>query len=225
MVQSMPQIARSVKCIITKPPACFEGEESEWPKDLGRSESVAVTLQRMRAHVKRVSLEPKGDIYCSVAFHGPAGTGKTTLVEALAKSCEVSLVEVTPSDIIVRGEEAIERRARAVFEALTLLTRVVVLFDEFDPVLWRRDPSDSTPRSVFTFLTPGMLPKLKDLRRCAKKRSCAIALSTNLIGGLDPAAIREGRFDKKSGHISPGPSVQGWAPLESGGCLSRQRGC
>ena len=49
-------------------------------------------------------------------------------------------MEVTPSDIIVGGAEAIERRAKTVFEALSLLTRVVILFDEFDPVLWRRKP-------------------------------------------------------------------------------------
>jgi SpoVK/Ycf46/Vps4 family AAA+-type ATPase len=157
----------------------------------------------MRAHIKGVALNSDQPPRCSAVFHGPAGTGKTTFAEALAKSCEVPLVEVTPSDIIVGGEEAVERRIRAVTEALTLLTRVVILFDEFDPVLWRRDPSDSTPRSVFTFLTPGMLPKLKDLRRCAKKRSCAFALSTNLIGGLDPAAVREGRFDQKLGIYSP----------------------
>ena len=181
-----------------------EVDESEWPDDFRRSESVAVTMQRMRAHVTRVSLDTEaGDTEagpcCSVAFHGPPGTGKTTLVEALAKSCGVPFVEVTPSDIIVGGEEAVERRARAVFEALTLLTRVVILFDEFDPVLWRRDPENTSPRSVFTFLTPGMLPKLKDLRRCAAKRSCAFVLSTNLIGSLEPAAVREGRFDKKVG--------------------------
>lgn len=84
-------------------------------------------------------------------------------------------MEVTPSDIIVGGAEAIERRAKTVFEALSLLTRVVILFDEFDPVLWRRKPDKGVPISVFEFLTPGMLPKLKDLNRAAKKRSlCAV---------------------------------------------------
>ena len=90
------------------------------------------------------------------------------------------------------------------FEALTLLTRVVILFDEFDPVLWRRDP-EQKERSVFTFLTPGMLPKLKDLRQLARKRSSAFVLSTNLIGCLDEAAVREGRFDKKVGIYPPDP--------------------
>ncbi len=69
----------------------------------------------------------------------------------------------------------------------------------------RRRRCNSTERSVFTFLTPGMLPKLKDLRRCAKKRSFAFALCTNLIGGLDPAAVREGRFDEKLGIYPPDP--------------------
>lgn len=178
-------------------------DESEWPQDCWPTESVAVTLQKIHAHVRRVHLDESGPHYCSVVLHGPPGTGKTTLVEALAKSCGASLVEVTPSDIIVGGEEAIERRARAVFEALNLLTRVVILFDEFDPVLWRRDPNDATQRSMFTFLTPGMLPKLKDLHRCAEKRAFAYVLSTNLIGGLDDAAVREGRFDKKIGIYPP----------------------
>ncbi|MEF3366189.1 ATP-binding protein [Methylocystis sp. 9N] len=178
--------------------------EKQWPDHFGREDSIAVTLQKMRAHIQRISLGPEVDLPCSVALHGPPGTGKTTLVEALAQTCDVPLVEVTPSDIIVGGEEAVERRARAVFEALRFLTRVVILFDEFDPVLWDRDP-ESNERSVFTFLTPGMLPKLKDLRKSAKKRSVAFVLSTNLISRLDDAAIREGRFDEKIGIYPPDP--------------------
>ena len=178
--------------------------EAELPRDLAPEESVAVTLQRMRAHVTRVPIpNTAGDRPFSLVLHGPPGTGKTTLVEALAKSCGVAFVQVTPSDIVLGGEEEVERRANAVFEALTLLTRVVILFDEFDPVLWRRDPTDSTPRSVFTFLTPGMLPKLKDLHRLAERRCCAYALVTNLIGSLDEAAVRDGRFDKKVGVYPP----------------------
>lgn len=180
-------------------------DDTAWPETLQPEESVAITLQRVRAHVGRISLDRAESRYCSLALHGPAGTGKTTLVEATAKSCAAPLVVVTPSDIIVGGEEAIERRARTVFEALSLLTRVVILFDEFDPVLWRRDPNAASPRSVFAFVTPGMLPKLKDLHRSAEKRSCAYVLSTNLIGGLDEAAVREGRFDKKVGIYPPDP--------------------
>lgn len=136
-------------------------------------------------------------------LHGPEGTGKTTLVEALAKSCDVPLVEVTPSDIVMGGMEAVERSARTVFEALSFLTRTVILFDEFDPVLWRRNPQAGAPNNVFSFLTPGMLPKLKNLHDKTDGRSVAYVLSTNLIGSLDNAAVRGGRFDEKIGIFPP----------------------
>jgi hypothetical protein len=178
--------------------------EAECPDRLTRNDSIAIILQKMRAHVMKV---PLSDALCSLVLHGPAGTGKTTLVEALAKSSGVPMIEVTPSDLVVKGEAEVESRARAVFESLTLLTRVVILFDEFDPVLWRREPEKGPPANVFGFLTPGMLPKLKDLRKEAKKRSTVFVLCTNLIGCLDPAAVRKGRFDEKIGIYPPEPAA------------------
>ena len=169
--------------------------------DLPRA-TVAIEMQNMRAHILGAGvLEPLN----SVVLYGPAGTGKTTLIEALAKTCKVPLVEVTPSDISKSGEDAVERHARVVFEALTLLTDAVVLFDEFDPVLRRRDPSGATPLNIFSFLTPGMLPKLKALNESAKSRRFAYALITNFIGTLDEAAVRQGRFDQKIGIYPPDP--------------------
>lgn len=169
------------------------------PPAIRREDSIAISLQKLRAHVSR--LQDVDKLY-SLVLHGPQGTGKTTIVKALALSCRVPLVEVTPSDIVVRGQEAVERRARAVFEALSLLTRVVILFDEFDPVLWRRDPG-TRPKDVFAFLIPGMLPKLRMLYKTAERRSGAYVLITNLIGSLDEPTIREGRFDDKIGIYPP----------------------
>ena len=178
-------------------------KKKDRPESIRRGNSVAIILQRMRAHVSRLSLPEKyDDSLCSLALHGPAGTGKTTLVEALAVTCEVPLVEVTPSDLVKRGEDNIEQRARAVFEALSMLTRAVILFDEFDPVLKRRDAANKN-LNVFSFLTPGMLPKLKDLHNGAEKRSVAYVLVTNLIGELDEAAVRQGRFDERLGIYPP----------------------
>ncbi|SFK80486.1 ATP-binding protein [Methylocapsa palsarum] len=170
-----------------------------------RQEPAAIVLQKMRRHITGGRDVPKSERLHSLVLHGPAGTGKTTFVEALALTCGVPLVEVTPSDIAKGGQDDIERQARVAFESLSLLTRVVILFDEFDPLLKRRDTSAERAASIFTFLTPGMLPKLKTLSERAKKRHVAYVLITNLIGTLDEAAIRDGRFDLKLGVYPPDP--------------------
>ncbi len=168
--------------------------------------SIAEYLERMRAHVRGVPLGLAYPQACySLILHGPPGTGKTTMAECLAESCRVTLVEVTPSDIVVGGQDMIERRTRVVFKALSMLTSTVVLFDEFDPVLRARDPKDSRTPTVFSFLTPGILPKLRDLHDHAKGGRVAFILATNLVETLDDAAIRTGRFDHRIPLFPPDP--------------------
>lgn len=176
--------------------------------DKNPAESIGITLQRMRAHIVDVQLPGayEQNVYSAV-LHGPPGTGKTTLLEALAKSSDVPLIEMSPSDIAVAGEQAIEARARATFQALSMLTRVVIIFDEFEPVLLKRDTREETPesRSMYTFLTPGMLPKLTRLYHEARHKHTAYALVTNHLQKLDAAAIRPGRFDRHVGIYMPDP--------------------
>jgi hypothetical protein len=104
------------------------------PKAALRKESVSIVLQRMRAHVSGILLptvsaqssaanrydEP---VY-SVVLHGPPGTGKTTLLEALATSSEAQVAmssastsaigHVTPDDFQLGLAPAIwaERRSQ-----------------------------------------------------------------------------------------------------------------
>lgn len=173
-------------------------------QDKGSQMSIAVALQRMRAHIAGTTLqEPYAESFYSVVFHGPPGTGKTTLLEALARSADVPLVEVTPSEIVVEGQDRVESRARSVLRALSLLTRVVIVFDEFDPVLRTRETQENMPPSIFAFLTASMLTKLKKLYEAAKKRHIAYALLTNYVRTLDQAAIRTGRFDALIGVYPP----------------------
>jgi ATPase family protein associated with various cellular activities (AAA) len=166
-----------------------------------RTDSLGCLLQELRAHVTGADSDRQ---ITSLVLHGPPGTGKTTMAEAVAKASGVPLVEITPSDILLGGVEKIETRARMVFESLALLTNAVILFDEFDPILWSRDAPEK-PEGTLRFLTPGMLPKLKRLYEKAEKQHVAFILSTNLIGGLDKAATREGRFDEKCPVFPPDP--------------------
>lgn len=164
--------------------------------------SIAIELQRLRAHAGDGL--PEKDPLFSLILYGPPGTGKTTLVEALAASAGAPLVEITPSDILVGGAEGMERRARQVFQALSKLTHVVILFDEFDSILLDRTiQQGKMPTSVIEFLTPGMLPKLKALHDASKDGRMSYVLATNYLDRLDSAVTREGRFDQKCGVYPP----------------------
>jgi hypothetical protein len=167
------------------------------------TKNIAVKLQQLRAHAGTGPVED--DRLFSLILYGPPGMGKSTLVEAVAKSADVPLVEITPSDILVGGVEGVERRTRHVFQALSKLTHVVILFDEFESILLdraKRDPEE-IPRSVIEFLTPGMLPKLKALNEASKEQRISYMLATNYLDRLDGAVTRGGRFDDTNGIYPP----------------------
>jgi hypothetical protein len=181
----------------------------------------AIHLQKARAHVMRVTLPERfrqDNKNFSTIYYGPPGTGKTTLAESLALSAGVPLLRLSPGDLILQGQELIEGRAHDVFEALSMLTQCVIIFDEFEPVLknrgneTKRSPHALTELAVigqtlqnisnkddpkFRFVLGGMLPKLIKLHDAAEKQSFAYCLGTNYLNDIDPAAKRKGRFDKR----------------------------
>lgn len=197
----------------------------------GKSKLTAISLQKMRAHIMRATLpkmyqgEKKN---FSAIFYGPPGTGKTTLAESLALSAGVPFVKLSPSDLIVQGQELLEGRARDVFEALSMLTQCVIIFDEFEPVLKSRKKEkpltsgakkgtayDTMQISAalqkisqqddpkFRFVLGGMLPKLGKLHDVAEKQSLIYCLGTNVLNDIDEAAKRPGRFDKQFAVYKP----------------------
>jgi ATPases of the AAA+ class len=179
--------------------------------------SIAIRLEQMRAHVERAMLprayKGKGgkmEKVFSVILYGPPGTGKTTLVEALALSSHAPLIRLSPSDLTVQGHELIEGRARAVFEALSMLTQAVIILDEFEPVLRDRSltkvgAGSKADDPIFNFLVTGMLPKLIKLNDAAKRQSLVYCLATNFVEKIDNAAKRPGRFDLPLPVYSPDP--------------------
>ncbi len=69
---------------------------------------------------------------------GPPGTGKTTLVHALARQFEYDLVEMNASD--ARNRQILQTRILPVFQNASLLGRKILLFlDEVDGISGRED--------------------------------------------------------------------------------------
>jgi hypothetical protein len=166
--------------------------------------SVSIRLQQMLAHISRAVLpshyspkssEKKHQRIYSAIFYGPPGTGKTTLAEALACTAKAPLVRLSPGDLMVHGTDVVESRARVIFECLSMLTKTVIVLDEFEPVVRRRDIERDSDPAEFRFLVTGMLPKLRTLNKAAKEQSLVYCLATNLLGDVDAAAKRAERFD------------------------------
>jgi hypothetical protein len=131
--------------------------------------------------------------HCSALLYGPPGTGKTRIAEEIAAALGWPLLSISPSDFVARGESEVEMRAKAIFEVLHEQAQVVVLFDEIDRLVLDRDSKLYREQGdLFQFMTPGMLPKLNNLRKAAR---VIFLIGTNYADRIDPAAKRKGRID------------------------------
>lgn len=123
---------------------------------------------------------------------GPPGTGKTAFAKALAGELGLPVVATTFGDIASKYVNESTERMVAMFDAAKAQAPCALFIDEVDAVLKDRSNSGGDPaeyeRMVATFLDRAV--KLRDSR-------VLLIAATNFIDRLDPAAIREGRFDFK----------------------------
>jgi hypothetical protein len=168
------------------------------PMDLGRKRQTLQVIEEqfITPHASTLDseerLNPEGSF--SMFLHGPPGTSKTSVAEGLAQRLGLKLVTITVSDFIMLGVEAVEQRAKIIFDVLGELKNIVVLFDEIDRLITDRD-SDRyfEQRDILQLMTPSMLTKLNDLRR---KRKLLFVVSTNYFERIDRAIRRPGRIDQ-----------------------------
>lgn len=120
---------------------------------------------------------------------GPPGTGKTTLVDAVAGALDWDFVEITPADFLNEGVELVSARADQIFNLIMQLDRCVILLDEIDELIRSRG---GTGESLSRFFTTTMLPRLARLWKQAK---VLFFVNTNSISDVDPAIQRSQRFD------------------------------
>jgi hypothetical protein len=165
----------------------------------------------------------------SAILFGPPGTGKTTLVEALAGALGWEYVEIHATSFLSQGMDNVPAQAERIFTLLMELDRCVVLFDEIDELIRVRDERDSDPFG--RFLTTSMLPKLAKLWDQGRVLFFA---NTNWIDRADPAIKRSQRFDaalyvpppsfaRKLEHIRPNLTAAALANLTSGAVESALR--
>lgn len=130
---------------------------------------------------------PTGGLRSAMLF-GPPGTGKTTLVKAVAGVLGWPFIEITPAVFLDHGVDLVSKRADEVFSQVMELDRCVVLLDEIDELIRHRGNAETLER----FFTTSMLPRLAHLWAAGR---ILFFVNTNDITQVDPAIRRSQRFD------------------------------
>jgi hypothetical protein len=127
----------------------------------------------------------------SALLFGPPGTSKTEVAKAIAAELKWPLVGIDPSHFLQNSFQNIYVQAEKIFDDVMDMCGVVVLFDEMDALVQKRD-GEQLADTESKFLTTYMLPKLAKLH---DRGRIVFLMATNFQANFDDAIKRAGRFD------------------------------
>ncbi|WP_138519167.1 AAA family ATPase [Limnobacter alexandrii] len=126
-----------------------------------------------------------------ILLHGEPGNGKTEFALALAGELSIPIISVSIADLASKWVNQTSETLNKVFADAATQQPCLLFIDEIDSVIKDRTQSSGDPEAAKvtnTFLTN--VVKLRESK-------VIVIAATNYIDQLDPAAVREGRFDFK----------------------------
>lgn len=153
-------------------------------------------MDRAKTYLMKNIVEPvrKGDLRrvpMGILLCGPSGTGKTLLVNALAKSSGFNCVKIDMSRILGQYVGESEKNFKKCLLGAQSQEPVIVFVDEIDTAFRRGDRGDSGVSSnIFSEF-------LQFTGNTNNRGKVIFIAATNRPDLLDPALKRAGRFDKK----------------------------
>jgi len=129
---------------------------------------------------------PKG-----VLLHGPPGTGKTRLAQAVANESDAEFFTINGPEIMGSGYGESEKRLREVFEQAARAAPSIIFIDEIDSIAPKRTqvPGEAEKRLVAQLLT--LMDGLES------RANLVVIAATNRPDAIDEALRRPGRFDRE----------------------------
>jgi ATPase family protein associated with various cellular activities (AAA) len=154
------------------------------------STGIVKSFENVTDTILRTRPPKKGPL--SALLFGPPGTSKTQISKAVANELGWPLVEIDPSHFLQSSFQNIYLKAETIFEDIADLYAVVVLFDEMDALVQKRDATGMPIDTESKFLTTYMLPKLAAMHDSGR---VVFFMATNFQENFDDAIKRAGRFD------------------------------
>ncbi|MEO6040360.1 MAG: CDC48 family AAA ATPase, partial [Croceibacterium sp.] len=129
---------------------------------------------------------PKG-----VLLHGPPGTGKTRLAQAVANESDAEFFTINGPEIMGSAYGESERRLREVFEEAERAAPAIIFIDEIDSIAPKRQnvTGEAEKRLVAQLLT--LMDGLQ------ARANLVVIAATNRPDAIDEALRRPGRFDRE----------------------------
>jgi transitional endoplasmic reticulum ATPase len=129
---------------------------------------------------------PKG-----VLLHGPPGTGKTRLAQAVANESDAEFFTINGPEIMGSAYGESEKRLREVFEEAERAQPAIIFIDEIDSIAPKRQnvTGEAEKRLVAQLLT--LMDGLQS------RSNLVVIAATNRPDAIDEALRRPGRFDRE----------------------------
>ncbi|WCE68643.1 AAA family ATPase (plasmid) [Sulfitobacter faviae] len=164
-------------------------------KDVKGLEDAVRPLEQILADLKdwRKGRAAWSDVTRSALLFGPPGTGKTMLAHALAGSAGVPVITTSYADCQKHGHQGDMLAAlSSAFEQAAQKAPSILFIDEIDSFSNR-----STESSSHQYMRGIVNGLLEQINRAADVKGLILLGATNHLRDVDPAVVRDGRFDVK----------------------------
>ncbi|KHO49114.1 MAG: hypothetical protein QT02_C0009G0006 [archaeon GW2011_AR9] len=149
-------------------------------------EAVEWPLQKPEVF-KRMGIRPPRGIL----LYGPPGTGKTLLAKAVAKESEANFILVNGPSLLSKWVGESEKAVREIFRKARQTAPTILFFDEIDALVPRRGSENDT--HTVQRMVNQMLTEMDGLETL---QDVVVIAATNRPDIVDPALLRQGRFDR-----------------------------